>query len=166
MLSALYGPLGDPISGLVLLWLNIYRTAIELSVFYIFASIYPPEPTDNPFQPLVEYCLANNTAAFWAKNEILNNSAAWAILLGCNATGDAPYSIDSTAAICENSVAACFLMSLYRFAAATLDIVEHLACYISVLIQFDGEQSPTWMDIDLDPMFRCVFCRLVPSNTS
>jgi hypothetical protein len=125
----------------------------EIITYTIFGNLYN-NPTNNPFQPTAQYCAQpNGTAAILNFNLALNNSAAWAVLFGCNASLDS-FPLDSVGATCGDSVFGCLVMSLYRLLLEIVTILEKLVCYFSMSVQFNAALGITWADLDLQGPFR------------
>lgn len=98
------------------------------------------------------YCQANNTAAASAYLNLLNNSAAFAILVGCNASTQA-FPIDTLGATCEDNPAGCIVLSTYRFLVEVVNVLELTLCAIPQLVTFSPNLTVA-VNISIDGVIR------------
>jgi len=98
------------------------------------------------------YCQRNNTAAHSAYLSLLNNSAAFAILVGCNASSQL-FPIDTLGATCEDNPAGCIVLSTYRFLVETVNVLELTLCALPQLITFNTNFTVA-ANISIDGMIR------------
>jgi hypothetical protein len=98
------------------------------------------------------YCQRNNTAAASAYQNLKNNSAAFAILVGCNASTQL-FPMDSLGATCEDNPAGCIVLSTYRFLVETVNVLELTLCALPQLITFNTNFTVA-ANISIDGMIR------------
>jgi hypothetical protein len=159
------------VAHIPIILLDALQIGVELIIVVIFQLAYGVPPTNtNPLQNIDaaiigigDYCLSNTSTAHAALLNLYNGSAAIGLLFGCtlpvreslptlrssgNATGE-DFPLESAGAICEESVAGCLALSIYRVLVETVDILEKLLCLFGQLVQFDPTLR-TFADISLD----------------
>jgi hypothetical protein len=89
------------IGGLLSILVNAVQIAVDIVIHFFAGLLYgllfaallspiiasgpkAPDGLNDPFLQVGQYCTANNSEATYAYQHLLNNSAAFAILVGCN----------------------------------------------------------------------------------
>lgn len=142
------------ISDIPAVLITTYGLVYELIIGTFFFVAYDIDPNDpNPFEYAVHYC--NKTSGTEARrnyNLLYNHSGALAELFGCDGDDEA-YELDSPGAVCADAAFACLVMSLYRFAIESQELIFRTACFFSELIQFNPNKA-TFRDISTDGIYR------------
>ena len=138
IVGALYQPFAGAIATTLIIWYSVPEIVFQISgtikrqrctdlsyaVDFVFYNVYNWSPSNpNPFQPLSDYCVANNTA--FAADIILglNWSASWGQVFGCGQNwsldileilGRPPpiqssIPLDSPLATCNDAVVGCLV---------------------------------------------------------
>lgn len=156
--AALDPALEFAVSGLVDVVIWAVQIAIEITIqqifflAYAFLSFFPEFGIDATLFGASFYCQANNTAATSAYASLLNNSAAFAILVGCNASTQL-FPMDTLGATCEDNPAGCIVLSTYRFLVETVNVLELTLCALPQLVTFNSNLTVA-ANISIDGMIR------------
>jgi hypothetical protein len=128
------------------------RIALELGRDAIFFNVYLPSPDDNFLAYTVPYCKAPLEAPQQNYAIINNLTAELAMLVGCDPDLD-PYPLNSTSAICADTVWGCLTLSVPRLVHELVTLVLRFVCYLSELVQFDGTKTTFW-ELPMDDFWR------------